>query len=726
MAVKFGSGTSTGTPLISGTTGITPSDPQGFSRAVLSFWFQYTGAENSLVLAKFTGPDIEVQINQTDVFSGTVLSAILRYNGTTLDTLYFHNYPSGRLTIGDWYHLAVFIDSSSDPGTKNIPISVYFGSTLADSGAPSTGQSSVLDYNITDIEMVERGSTTYDVAIDRLYVGLKKGTEDYDPDDYYVNPPQFYLNFYDSLGRAALLGDDNLQDEFTDDTPYYWLTDSGTSFGTNDSNCSGNNLTVDANATTITGPDSHNLLSSGAISLSSQTQLTASATYGVFGSSSISADNQLDVSGNVTKGITETLSSTTKATDFTTVQDYVETEEALYVDAGYHDDGYVENDPYVADGYVGEELGLSAEVLVNAELDATGQGAITITAKATLASEVDFATQTAMSVSAGLVFSQATSIAADTAQTQTVGLIFSQSTDLAADFVSSQLGGNIIVASATPASDAQISATTDVLQGGILDATASSDISIVPGYKLDGTASVATDAQVSADSEVIPFIDETFESDFALSATGTNDIVGELDVSGQGAISITASATTGSDVELNGSFQFSAIAELDVSADTSIASDAQTSTLGGLVFSQITNIASDFATTQTGGITTNSEIDITSDSEFAIDSLVLIGSILDASSEFAVPNIQPNLFVGGVSDIFQGTSTVVTIGSYVYDVPLIRRLTVPADSRTANILQETGILGVKSESRINTVIQESRALKVPQDDRTHKIYDGSL
>lgn len=466
------------------------------------------------------------------------------------------------------------------------------------------------------------------------------------------------------------------------------------------------------------------------------------------GSLTISSNSALSLVLLVDGGVVGVASKTTIGTDVSAVDEYVETPYADYVDVDYYDAGYAQNDPYVQQGYVGDEAVTTIASFVtvsdtvnytsdsavvalggnsiSAELDVSGQGAITIDAKATLASEVDLTVQSTMSASAGLVFSQTTTIAAETAQTQTVGLVFSQSTDLAADFVSSQLGGNLISAGATPVSDAQLTSDSDVLQGGILDVTSTTELNAVGGYVLDAASSVAADVQFTGIAESIPFIDETLESDFALSATGANDVSAELDVTGQGAITITASATTGSDVELAGQFQFSAIAELDTVAQATISTQAQLDSLGGLLFEADLSVASDFASTQTAAITTNNDVDLVSNSNFAIDTTVLIGGILDTASEFVVLDIEPSLFVGGVTNIFQGTSIVTVVGSYLYDVPLIRRLVVAPDSRLASISPESRILGVKSESRINTIITETRGLKVPQDNRTHKIYDGSL
>lgn len=466
------------------------------------------------------------------------------------------------------------------------------------------------------------------------------------------------------------------------------------------------------------------------------------------GSLTITSNSALSVVIIVDGGTVSVASETVIGTDVSDVEEYVETPDADYVTVDYYTAGYAQNDPYVQEGYVGQEAvtTIASSVTISdtvnytsdsavvalggnsisAELDVSGQGAITIDAKATLASEVDLTVQSTMSASAGLVFSQTTNIAADTVQTQTVGLVFSQSTDLAADFASTQLGGNLISASATPASDAQLTSDSDVLQGGILDATATTELNAVAGFVVDGASSVAADVQFTGIAESIPFIDETLESDFALSAIGANDVSAELDVNGQGAITITAKATTGSDVELEGQFQFTAIAEVDSVAEATISTQSQLVSLGGLLFEVDLSVASDFESTQTAAITTNNDVDLVSNSNFAIDTTVLIGGISNLASDFVMLDIEPSLFVGGITNIFQGTSTVVTVGSYLYDVPLIRRLVVAPDSRLASISPESRILGVKSESRINTIITETRGLKVPQDNRTHKIYDGSL
>lgn len=428
------------------------------------------------------------------------------------------------------------------------------------------------------------------------------------------------------------------------------------------------------------------------------------------------------------------------------VEDYVATTEADYVTVDYYTAGYAQNDPYVEFGYIEDYGRIIANVLKNVDLSIAGDsaidaiggnaiyataafggdGAVTVTAKGSLTAETDLASDFAVTASAGLTFSQETALATDTATTADAGLTFSQTVSLAADSQVSPTGGVVITAASSVAGDAEISATVDVVIGSLATITSDSAVDATGGFFITGAASIAGDLTVTPVADVIVKPGADISGDSALTASAKVDVYGELDVTGDGAVTVTAKGSLNGDIDVTSSFQFSAIATLDIVAESTVSAQTATETLGGLIFSQAVDVASDFQSAQTAKNITGTTPTFASDFASEQDATLLINGISSFACDVALPDVEPFLLVGGLADIFQSTSTVVSIGSYTYDVPLIRRLTIPRDARSATILQETGILGVKSETRINTVIIESRMLQIPQDDRTHKIYDGSL
>lgn len=445
------------------------------------------------------------------------------------------------------------------------------------------------------------------------------------------------------------------------------------------------------------------------------------------------------------------LSSITRmfGNEFFDVEDYVETDlSILYVDDGYYNTGYAKADPYVDLGYIEDIKNISATVIrsstieeissntdltsvggnaISAELDVTGSGAITVTAKATLASEVDLTANTDISVAGSLLFDVSQELAADS-QTQTAaGLIFDQAVELDTDVALTATGGSIINAELSADSNTEFSADVDVNIGTITELSTRSEVEAIGGYIVnDIQTNFTTQAQLESDATVLAAPEAIFLSETQISADAGLDISAELDVTGSGAITVTARATTGSDVELNGNFQFSAIANVTNSATAELDSNTDIELLAGLSFSEIVGLDSDLQISATGKLNISAEQELNSDFQSSQTVTVLVGGIGNFESQFTFDDVEPSLTVGGISNIFQSTSIVVVEGTYLYDIPLIRRLTVPRDLRTGNILQETRILNVKSESRINTVISETRNLTVPKNSRTLKIYDGSL
>ena len=761
MAVYFGSG-SYAAPDTRTVSKTFATELSGTS-AHLSFWWLYNAdnragaggttdiftAEGSLdrVILRYTFTpgdtvkhNLRLRIDRRSSSGGSFTNIVNQVilNDTSLD--------ANEFFLNSWKHFSIILNPSSTNRTWQLRYGSYdrapntgIGETdfklIEISGSYSVSGS---DYTLGTITLNAKTnssgpvSSSYGNGFDRLYVDVRDTS--ITASNYY-SPSTLHHKFYQAgddgdpyVGYSARLGS-NGDGTFPDGTPYINLYQSGSNFGINDVLCDGEDFDVAADAISISGPPTYALTIANSATLSSTSTITSSGDVFRQVTTTLESNSALIATAERTQGLLENLQSTFNATDFSGVEDYVGTDTSvLYVDANYYNPDYALNDPYVEQGYMAEEIGLSAEVQINAQSTILSAGNISVDATASLASEVSLSTQTNLSASAGLLMSESFSLVSQTTSTQTAINSIFNNVELSSEFVTAQLAGLAISADLNTLSNASVTAEPSLTVGAIpAEILAETIIDVTPGYALDAAASleVQTDisalpnqlinetvlffgnTQLSATAGIVQLAQGVLEGNFTQIANAENIITDVVNIMSNSFTVIETSGIIHNETAL-------------------LVANTDTSALAGLQFDEQIDLNSELTLSGIARNSIGSSQGLVVNSTISSFGKIFIGLDADLNSNITVTPIVPRLFVGSNVILTQSITTVVTEGSYLFDVPQFRRLMVPYDRRIGNILQETRIFNLKSDTRINTVLTETRTLRVPKNSRTHKIYDGSL
>tara|TARA_R110000868_G_scaffold123968_2_gene327938 strand:- start:9336 stop:11567 length:2232 start_codon:yes stop_codon:yes gene_type:complete len=422
-----------------------------------------------------------------------------------------------------------------------------------------------------------------------------------------------------------------------------------------------------------------------------ETYKTILAGFAVVPQTNIESDFQFNQTASVQQNITETFVQVSSLT--APAENRISTSQNLLTDAQLTTPGGIRfniDETLVSD----VQSTVSALLDLSASADLASDVQSTVSALLDLSASADFASDAQLDPSAANLigfFSEGIgSIQYELAQTQLStpgGLILQGAADVASDYQVDTTAGFAISGASSIAADAQ----TD-LSGGVI---------------IDNSLSIAADTQLSTPGGILFSVDTNMASDAQMSGTGKNIII-----------------TTAQTLLLSDSVAISS-AEIALSATAGLASQFTTTPSVGLIITNFSNILFDLQVSGNAEVSISSISAMAGDSVFASTPTVTISGIGTFLAETQVLAI-PKRFAGPVLDTLLSEFEVIASGAYLFAIPIYARLDIPADDRTANILAESRIKTVKSETLINTILKESRGLLVPLEIRNMNIHDRSL
>jgi len=491
---------------------------------------------------------------------------------------------------------------------------------------------------------------------DRFYLNVQDNTQTITYENYFDNG-QVSLANTDSFGTTA--GWFDADSGYPDgDTPVYWLYEPGSDFGDNHSLTG---LDLSFSGTDTFGPPGPLM---DPINFASDFQLNNLSGFAVYADSQTLGESS---SGTATKP--------------------------------YFVDDYMDEDPYVADGYVAVDY-FQETVYVKDKFY--------ILAGFSLAPEIDVQSQFATSQTASNTIGADTSIESQSQITQNPAIDIGADSNLFSESAVNILDGFRLNADSSIASDFVIDPTANLTLSGIGSLNTQTDTNIIGGVDLSSIASLLAqaDATINASNQ-IGFFDRYVDFDYTVE--DYFDGIGNIqNQQGATTLDITAglqpggNATLTSTTQINSvaGFRLDSIANLDTQSQTDIVggvdidmdaltmlSESTTTPNAGLLFDVSQSLASDTQTSLTGslaiildgGINLDSQATATGTANLSISAgssmagqFTTVPSVGLISSNFSniLFNSQTN-FVGGLNiganSTLQSQSETSALGGRIFD-----------------------------------------------------------
>lgn len=381
--------------------------------------------------------------------------------------------------------------------------------------------------------------------------------------------------------------------------------------------------------------------------------------------------------------------------------------DSLYYENGYADVGYVlrtidagniggryVTDTYAVDDYLEIGDSISFSLTADAVLNPTIEGSATLSSSASL------------SATGGRIIgppaSDFTWDEQDTSWDDWQGEIWQPTKfymvaqfSVTADGV--EVSGPVALSSAF-----SLSADANVTKVASASISSAATLTAIPGLILEGESNPSSAFSLTADGR---------SYDFAIC-----NLFGNVTLSATPILKFDGDASLSSEFDTTVDAQNFKIGQSSVSSAFGVSVDGTNFKIG------LANLSSAFGLTASGQHSDQGNADLSSEFAISATPILKFNQSVNASSEFSVAVTESVFQIGGASLSAQFGFTAS--GNYVFVVPSYHKLTVPSETRTANILSETGIFTLNSETRVNTVLPESRAFEIKDETRSLDVFDG--
>lgn len=247
-------------------------------------------------------------------------------------------------------------------------------------------------------------------------------------------------------------------------------------------------------------------------------------------------------------------------------------------------------------------------------------------------------------------------------------------------------------------------------------------VSATAGLQKIASANLSSAVSLTATPSLILEGESNPSSAFSLTADGRSYDFAICNLFGS--VTLSASPTLIFDGESSLSSEFTVDADSFVSKiGSSSLSSAFSVTADGDNFKVATaNLSSAFTLTASGQHSDRGNANLASSFGLTATPILKFDQTVSTSSAFTLDVSEQIFQIGGAN--LSSQFALTASGNYVFGVPAYHKLTVPSETRIAQILPESGILTVESETRINTVLPENRAFTIKQETRKYSV-DGS-